>query len=536
MPDLTDPECHMPDLTDPEWQTYVTEFVDGLRAGDLLDVVERSVRASGGRADQVDLSILAEAGPGPQVTGILSMVNPDLCDGPTQLQLVKLWERTAWWVTASAWPAVAAFRRTVAAGIEERDPGSLTGGRPDPRTVCHPDELDMLDETSAAAEIGLVTGLADRSALGRITTAETFTGRLSRSGAAVARGQVSPWVARQLADAVEPLTDDDAREVESRVLARLLFPFRSGDGSGCARSRRYAQRIIRSALIAVSPDAAGRRRRLAESTTSLTIGPGENGMAWLTAHLPAAQALALMSGCTAAARARLSQCPGVSLDQARIDALVDAMNSWVDQLAAAHTLPEVHGRPRVEVQVTVDLATLLGMAERPGELLGYGPIDPELARLLAADGTWHRLVIEPVTGHVLDAGRTRYSPPQALRDYLRAAYPECTRPGCGRIAKEHDHEPAWSSGGRTSARTMHGVCTRCHRLKTYREWRVDIDPDSGQVVWISPHGQAVSKDPHLSLMTDPPDPRDPPDPLERDLTRVAESLRRWASSPAPPRE
>ncbi len=534
------------DLTDDEWQSYAGSFAGRLTANDLLDVVARSVRDSEGRADAVDLSILADVGPGPQVTTILSMINPDLCDGATQLQIVKLWERTAWWATASVWPAVTAFRRTVAAGLEATYPGSMSAGRPDPRAVSHPDELDMLDETSAAAEIGLVTGLTDQSALGRITTAEVFTGRLRRTGAAVARGQVSPWVARQLSDAVEFLSDEEAGAVESRVLPRLLAPFAAGDGSGCARSRRYTQRIIRSALIAVSPGASARRRRQAEASTRITVGPGENGMAYLTAYLPAAQAIALMTGCTAAAKARLSVQPGPSLDQARVDALVDAMGSWVDHLTDAHALTDVHGRPRVEVQVTVDLATLLGMADRPGELLGYGPIDPDLARLLAADATWRRLVLDPVTGHVLDYGRTRYAPPQALRDYLRAAYPQCTRPGCGRVAREHDHEPAWSDGGRTSARTMHGVCTRCHRLKTYRGWRVEIDADTGQIMWISPHGQATSQDPHRAALMDsqdshppgahspgsfppsshPPDSH-PPDPLSREIARVEEAMRLW---------
>ena len=67
----------------------------------------------------------------------------------------------------------------------------------------------------------------------------------------------------------------------------------------------------------------------------------------------------------------------------------------------------------------IDLPTLLGLVEHPGQLQGYGPIPASIARMLAADGTWQRLVVEPVTGHLLDLGSTRYRPSQELTDYLR---------------------------------------------------------------------------------------------------------------------
>jgi hypothetical protein len=62
----------------------------------------------------------------------------------------------------------------------------------------------------------------------------------------------------------------------------------------------------------------------------------------------------------------------------------------------------------------IDLPTLLGLAEHPGEIPGYGIIPAGLARELAADGTWRRLVTDPQTGHLIDCGRTRYRPTQQL--------------------------------------------------------------------------------------------------------------------------
>ncbi|AQA22181.1 hypothetical protein BTZ20_3355 [Rhodococcus sp. MTM3W5.2] len=45
-------------------------------------------------------------------------------------------------------------------------------------------------------------------------------------------------------------------------------------------------------------------------------------------------------------------------------------------------------------QITIDIATLLGLLSEPAYLHGHGLIDPELARKLAADGTWQALLTE----------------------------------------------------------------------------------------------------------------------------------------------
>jgi len=69
----------------------------------------------------------------------------------------------------------------------------------------------------------------------------------------------------------------------------------------------------------------------------------------------------------------------------------------------------------VEAQVIIDLPTLLGLADNPGELAGVGPIPAEVARALAADdgATRRRLVVEPVTGALLDYGASVYRSPTA---------------------------------------------------------------------------------------------------------------------------
>jgi hypothetical protein len=47
------------------------------------------------------------------------------------------------------------------------------------------------------------------------------------------------------------------------------------------------------------------------------------------------------------------------------------------------------GHPMARINLTIPLATVLGLAEHPGEAAGFGPIDPALARDLAAQAAGH---------------------------------------------------------------------------------------------------------------------------------------------------
>jgi hypothetical protein len=69
-------------------------------------------------------------------------------------------------------------------------------------------------------------------------------------------------------------------------------------------------------------------------------------------------------------------------------------------------------RPAAKINLTIPLATLLGLAEHPGEATGFGPIDAALARTLAAQAaghpatTWCITVTDP-DGHPLAHGCAR---------------------------------------------------------------------------------------------------------------------------------
>ncbi len=105
-----------------------------------------------------------------------------------------------------------------------------------------------------------------------------------------------------------------------------------------------------------------------------------------------------------------------SMDMKRADALT-SIAAWSLQQSTVDV--KLHRRP-VTVNVTIDLPTLLGLAENPGQLAGYGAIPASVARALASDGKWQRFITDPQTGTLLDFGRESYEPPQALVDFLIA--------------------------------------------------------------------------------------------------------------------
>jgi len=199
------------------------------------------------------------------------------------------------------------------------------------------------------------------------------------------------------------------------------------------------------------------------------------------------------------------------VDNRRADAFVEIINEFLtsdvlDQTATDQTatdnadltnrnlskqkqIKNLNRRP-VTINVTIDLPTLLNMAENPGQLSGYGPIPASLARELAADGNWKRFITDPTSGELLDIGRKSYRPSQHLVDFLIARDRTCRFPGCRYPAhrSDIDHVTAWDEGGQTTSENLGALCRRHHRLKTHGGWKVTAAKD-GSCEWISPAGK-----------------------------------------------
>jgi hypothetical protein len=196
-------------------------------------------------------------------------------------------------------------------------------------------------------------------------------------------------------------------------------------------------------------------------------------------------------------------------------------------------------RPVTQIHVTVAMSTLLGLDEEPADLAGFGPVSAETARALAAGGVWRRLVTDPLSGAVLDLGRTRYRPTAAISDHVRARDRTCVQPACSapaascdldhtrefhaRRGRDPDDEPL----GTTSADNLGPLCHRDHLVKTEGGFRLR-QRAPGEFVWVTPTGHVYEVHPGVDV--DPPDLRPaPPD------TR-SEFLRSLPPPPGPDEE
>jgi Domain of unknown function (DUF222) len=138
--------------------------------------------------------------------------------------------------------------------------------------------------------------------------------------------------------------------------------------------------------------------------------------------------------------------------------------------------PAAAGKPLVHV--VMPYPTLIGVDDQPCQLAGYGPVPAQLAREIAADAVWKRLVTNPLSGALLDHGRATYRPPAALAEFVRARDGGCRSPICRRQPAncELDHALAWADGGVTADHNLWTGCVHDHHLKHQPGWTVRMLP------------------------------------------------------------
>ena len=189
-----------------------------------------------------------------------------------------------------------------------------------------------------------------------------------------------------------------------------------------------------------------------------------------------------------------------TFDQIRADLLSDLLLSSDPSEANGAGLENVSAR----IQVTVAASTLAGDDDRPAELDGHGPLDPDVARGLAGRCTgWSRLFLSS-TGLVTETDA--YSPTEQMRRFLRARDQHCRFPGCRmpvhRCEIDHNHDHA--RGGRTRIDNLSHFCTTHHSLKhpdidEQHRWKARQTPD-GSITWTSPLGRDYVDPPRRRVM------------------------------------
>ncbi|MFD6176383.1 MULTISPECIES: HNH endonuclease signature motif containing protein [unclassified Isoptericola] len=365
------------------------------------------------------------------------------------------------------------------------------------------------------ADLATALHLTEQTASHLLDTARTLVVEAGEPGRAtldlLSQGSVSLAHATAIADTLADLPDPHARaRVEAAVLPRATT---------CTVPQ--LRRRLRRARDLVHPEAFAERHRRAAESRAVYVDPGADGMAWLTAHLPAHVAHAAYDRLTSAASRAQEHGDSRTRAQLRADALGDLLLTGTPErrtsadgtdAGSATSVPrlsEIARRIVPAVRVTVPVLSLLGHAEEAAELDGHGPMDAETAALLtAAAPSLRRLLVDPVDGRVLTTDPGTYTVPAALRAFLRARDGVCRFPGCSRRAVQCDvdHVVAWSDGGRTVAGNLTHLCRHHHVLKHQTAWHSSLGPD-GVATWTSPTGRThhdPPSDPTGRRWPDPP--------------------------------
>jgi uncharacterized protein DUF222 len=367
----------------------------------------RDDRLSGfGRGEKWD-----DCPPGPELAAVVAAVagREWRCPGAAPDELIGVLRRLA---ALEAW-ASAAKLGVIRELIRQDDP-------PDPARPQHADLPDQWSD-SLNHELALALAVSVQSAEKTALTAWELGARLPGIAALHADGTLAYAKARLIAETFQELSDEDAAKAEAMILPQLTGP----------TGKTFGQIINLAARIAneVDPGLAKRRRKAAvQHASRVRMFREQSGAAALSGRdLPTDETLAAYANVTARAAEYKDSgvFPDARMDQLRTTAYLDLINGVTadariacgflstdgpdldfvsadtsDREETADAVPNTDpadddpddggsggseppgGRP-VLADLTFPLATLLGLAERPGEGHGLGVLDPDLCRRLA---------------------------------------------------------------------------------------------------------------------------------------------------------
>jgi len=340
----------------------------------------------------------------------------------------------------------------------------------------------------AATEVSAALRISEREAEQLVADSSALVHELPSTLDALREGRITYRHASILVDEARSLPSESWSTFESAALPEAE--------SRSAAGFRQRARALRERE---HPQSIDERRRSAEDSRSVRLEPTRDGMAWLTAHLPAEQAIGAYRRLTEIASGLAAPDEPRTLTQRRADVLADLLIDGV--------MPDsgIGRGVRATVLVTVPVLSLLNQVEVTGapssSLEGYGPISTEVARRLAAHApSFVRLLTHPETGTVLSVGRDRYAVPRDLRLWLRIRDETCRFPGCGRSAanSDIDHTVDWQHSGATRHDNLAHLCEAHHQLKHHTLWRVN-QAGGGVLEWRAPSGRRYRTEPAVRL-------------------------------------
>src|SRR5579862_1244907 len=289
-------------------------------------------------------------------------------------------------------------------------------------------------------ELSLALAESKGAAAGLLDLSWDLEVKLPGTRAAFRDGTLRVGKARIIADAARTLDPEQARAAEALVLGRAGRLTPGGLRAAIAR-----------AVMQVAPDAARKRREEAAKDARVERWAEDSGNAALVGReLPPAEVLAADQRITWWAQQLKKAGLDGDMDELRARAYLDLLldldsrprpaagddpdgpgdgGSGPPGPAGPDGPPPAPGARAggvpagfaARVNLTIPLATSLGLADRPGEIPGIGPIDPVLARDLARAAarnprtTWC-VTVTDADGHAIGHGCARPGPAPPATD------------------------------------------------------------------------------------------------------------------------
>lgn len=328
---------------------------------------------------------------------------------------------------------------------------------------------------AAAAEIRAALTLTRRSADVELGVALELRSRLPQLHDMLACGELDMRRVWVILNAVGHLPDEAARSVIGRIAADAP---RLTTGQLRARLRRLC--------IETDPDDATQRFEHAVVERRVVAEPIDSGTVNLLGlDLPPDRVTAVMQRVNRIAKSLRRDGETRTIDQLRADVYLDLLND------TAH-----HDAVSGVVDLRVDLDTLAGLNDHPGDLAGYGPVIADIARNVAdhaPDAEWRFTVTDPDTGRPIHTDVSRRRPTASQRRNVEARNPACVFPGCRMPASDCDldHRVRYTDQGPTVEDNLTPLCRHDHRIRHEAGWRHTMLPE-GDHQWQSALGHTYT--------------------------------------------
>ena len=326
----------------------------------------------------------------------------------------------------------------------------------------------------ASAEIRTALNLTRRAADTELSFALDLRQRLPQVHDMLKSGLIDVRRARTIEHETSHLTTGTARSVVERI-AQAAPELTTGQ----LRAR------IKKLCIQTDPQQAEKRYTRAVDERRVIAEPTIDGTANLNGtDLPPDRVAAVTQRINKIAQSLRGNGETRTMDQLRADVYIDLLQG------TDHTT-----RSKGVVHMTVDLDTLTGLTQHPGELNGFTPVISDIARRVATDqhnAQWRYTITDTQTGQPLTTGTTKRRPTTPQRRHIEARDTHCVFPGCRMPATDCDldHTTTWAQGGPTTPDNLTDLCRTDHRLK-HNGWTYKTLPNN-TTQWTSPLGHTYT--------------------------------------------